>query len=89
MNEILSQIHDSNLERFLSTYKKNLKIEVETKPDEYAWNISELDAVFERMKVAIIRGSYNKDSSTFKKTCKELKIKHTYKDIDCYIKSIS
>lgn len=75
-----------NTELFLTEYKKNLiKYKME-QPEVYSWPIEELDTVFGRMKAAIIKGSFNKDSATFKATCKALKIKHTYRDIETFLK---
>lgn len=75
-----------NLELFLSTYKKNLKKCAIENPEEYAWSIEEFHKIIERMNNAIVHGTFNKDSKAFKNTCKELKIKHTYKDIANFIK---
>ena len=81
----LKPIHDGNLQCFLEVYKKHL-IECRAEfPSEYAWPDSELDAVFERMSRAIVKGSFSKDSHAFKRTCKELKIKHTYQAIRDFI----
>lgn len=78
----------NNAQLFLSTYKEKLKENVLNNPTEYAWPISELDAVFDRMKNAIIQGSFNKDSKAFRDTCKALKIKHTYRDIENFLGSV-
>lgn len=75
-----------NTEKFLEIYKKNLRKSHEENPQDYAWPISELENVFKRMSDAIERGSFNKDSKAFKQTCKELKIKHTYRDIENFLK---
>lgn len=78
-------IHPGNFECFMEIYSEKLK-EIRGKyPDEYAWNESELPIVLGKMRVAIEKGSYNKDSKTFKATCKELGIKHTYTAIDEFI----
>jgi len=74
-----------NQERFFAEYKKQLHKAVETRPDCYVWPMTELDEVFERMKLAVIRKSFNKDGLAFKWTCKALKIKHTYRDIETYL----
>jgi hypothetical protein len=86
MNEILNQINDSNLEKFLTTYRQNLILSHSENPATYAWPISEFETVFERIKAAIIKGSFNKDSLAFKKTCKTLGIKHTYAAIENFLK---
>lgn len=78
-------IHPGNFQCFLDIYKENLIKEVQNNPNEYAWSLDQLETVFSRMSSAIERGSFNKDSKAFKNTCKELKIKHTYKDIENFI----
>lgn len=77
----------TNLELFKQTYAKNLTQALKDYPNEYFWNESELPEVLERMYSAIDRITFNKDSRAFKKTCKELNIKHTYKAIKEYIKN--
>ena len=68
----------SNKELFLETYKIELLKARTEQPDIYAWPIEEIDVVFDRIKAAVLRGSFNKDSVTFRCPCKALKIKHTY-----------
>lgn len=75
----------SNLDLFLNTYKIELKRSRIANPDMYAWPIAELEEVFKRMRDTIQHGSFNKDSYAFKATCKALKIKHTYRDIESFI----
>lgn len=77
---------NNRLELFLITYRQFLLQEITKNPQDYSWKINEFDFVFERMRQAILKGSYNKDSIAFKNTCKELKIKHTYKSITEFIK---
>ncbi len=74
---------------FLATYKEELIKSHNETPENYAWPISELDVVFSRMRAAIERGSFNKDSRAFKATCKRLKIKHTYRDIETFLGKVS
>lgn len=75
-----------NQEKFLEEYKKQLIISITANPEQYSWTIDTLEEVFGRMKAAIIRGSFNKDTPAFKRTCKVLKIKHTYRDIETFLK---
>jgi hypothetical protein len=72
-------------DQFIETYKQELIRSHNADPTSYAWPLSELDAVFERMRIAILRGSFNKDSVAFRRTCKRLGIKHTYRDIKAFI----
>lgn len=74
-----------NANKFLEVYKKKLVENHQKHPEKYVWPLSELEEVFGRMKNAIIRGSFNKDSETFRATCRELKIKHTYRDIETFL----
>lgn len=75
----------SNFELFISEYRKQLAAAIVEHPDEYRYPISELDAVMGRMSKAIASKSFNKDSRAFRATCKALKIKHTYRDIETFI----
>jgi len=77
----------SNKEKFFNEYKKNLTICRGKFPDEYSWPIEDLDLVFNKMIIAIEKGSFNKNSQTFRMTCKALKIKHTYQEIKKFIES--
>ena len=78
----------NNATLFLDTYRAKLEENHKKSPDVYAWPIEELEAVYGRMKDAILRGSFNKDSQTFKDTCKALKIKHTYRDIETFLYTV-
>ena len=81
----MKPLHPGNFECFMEVYQKHLKACLEKYPDQYAWNIDELDTVLNRMRTAIERGSFNKESKAFKDTCKELGINHTYKAIQEFI----
>lgn len=75
----------SNRQFFKTIYMIELKKSHEQKPGRYAWPEGELMEVFGRMCTAIDKGSFNKDSDAFKRTCKVLGIKHTYRDIESFI----
>lgn len=76
----------TNLDIYLTTYKKHMKAVRIEKPEYYAWPMDQLDIVAQRMCEAITKGNYNKDSLAFRRTCKELGLKHTYKAIGAFIK---
>lgn len=78
-------IQSGNLQRFLECYYQNLLKSRKDFPEEYAWSDSEMSVVWNRMVKAIKGGSFNKDSRSFRLTCKELGIKHTYKAIREFI----
>ena len=75
----------TNLEKFLGIYAKYLRARHTNHPQNYAWNISSFEWIFKEMSAAIVTGNFLKDSPTFKLTCKELGIKHTYKAIKEFI----
>jgi hypothetical protein len=85
MQKDLRPIHPGNFQCFLNVYKEKLIESIKNNPDEYSWSLNELETVFQRMSRAIEKGSFNKDSSAIKATCKELKIKHTYTAIRDFI----
>ena len=69
----------------MEVYSEKLKEARKQFPHDYIWPESQHDFVLQRMRVAIARGSFNKDSHAFKATCKKLKIKNTYKAIKEFI----
>jgi hypothetical protein len=70
---------------FIDIYTRNLRESQQADPKSYAWPAEELPDVVKRMTAAILRGSFNKDGRAFRATCRELGIKHTYLDIECYL----
>jgi hypothetical protein len=87
--EKLRIIHPGNFECFMEIYSEKLKEMRSKYPNEYVWRESELSTVLNKMRSAIESGTFNKDSKTFKATCKELGIKHTYAAINEFICTIS
>lgn len=81
----MSHIHPGNFECFMDEYAKQLRVSIEVNPQDYAWSVAEFDTVLARMRLAIERGSFNKDTPAFKRTCKALGIKHTYTAIREFI----
>jgi hypothetical protein len=77
-----------SLDTFMSVYERHLRAAHTSCPEQYKWPLSELPQVLQRMRIAIQKGSMNKDSHAFKATCKELGIKHTYIAIALYIKEM-
>jgi hypothetical protein len=77
----------SKLDIFMDTYAKKLEEAHEKHPDQYAWPKSDLPKILERMRAAVEKGSFNKDSHAFKATCKELNIPYTYAGIKQFISS--
>jgi len=84
MKVIINELNMAQLRRsylFKDTYRKHLKALRLEQPDYFVWPIEDLEIVTDRMLDAIDAGSFNKDSLSFKRTCKELGIPHTYKAI--------
>ena len=75
----------SNNEQFMATYREKLIDSVRQHPDHYVWPISELDVVMERMEAAFVAGSFNKDSTAIRNTCRALGIKNTYQAIMAFL----
>lgn len=76
----------AKLDNFMVVYEKHLTQCVAESPDRYSWvNKLTVRVVVERMRPAIIGGSFDKGSESFKRTCKELGIKHTYKAIKAFL----
>lgn len=69
---------NTNLERFSSIYKEELKNATINYPQEYTYGVDRVAEVHNRMMIAIANKSFNKDSKAVKATCKKLGIKHTY-----------
>lgn len=81
----MDNTHPGNLQCFLDVYREELERSYKASPESYAWPWSDFDVVFSRMAKGIEAGSFNKDNETFKRTCKRLRIKHTYTAIREFI----
>lgn len=76
---------ETGIDAFMAIYEEELVNAVRNNPKEYCWPIEQAPQVATRMKAAILSSSYNKDGQAFKATCRRLKIKHTYRDIETFI----
>lgn len=76
------EINRTKFYDFVDLYAKHLYDAFQNNPLDYGQGY---DITLNNMKYAILKGTFNKDSESFKKTCKELKIKHTYKAIDEFL----
>lgn len=74
----------TNKEKFQEAYKRHLAAVRAEFPDVYLWPASDTDMVAQRMFAAMDRGSFSKEGYAFKRTCKELKIKPTYQEINAF-----
>jgi len=78
-------INETSFNRFMAVYSKQLARAMATYPSGYLWAPERADELAAKMSSAIVRQSFNKDSESFKWTCKELGIPHTYKAIREFI----
>lgn len=74
---------EDRVRNFFDAYEDNLQRNRIKRPQDY---FGDVHTTIMRMREAILKGSYNKDSESFKETCKQLKIKHTYKAIEAYLR---
>jgi hypothetical protein len=71
---------------FSAVYLEALKEAVEENPNDYRWYPNTpIEVVHGRMMTAVSEGSFNKESAGFRKACKKLGIRHTYKSINLYL----
>ncbi len=70
---------------FCAEYERQLIDAIKTHPEEYPMPLEEVPAIMSRMRVAIARNSFNKDSIAIRKTCQRLGIRSSYKGIRDYI----
>ena len=81
----------NRLDEWMVEYEKNLKAVVSAdkeKPREqqqYHFGVALVPTVAQKMRVAFIEGSYNKDGDAIKRTCKAFRIKQTYSAISGFI----
>ena len=81
-----------SLEAFITEYAKQLTLfvkEDEVKPAEdrhYAFGSKSVPMVVERMKEAIVNGSFNRESKGIKAACKVLGVPFTYVGIAAFVK---
>lgn len=79
-------IHPGNFEAFCETYKEQLERVVKERPNEYVWSPNtSVEDVYQKMRVAIKDGSFNRNSLAIRRTCKALNIAPTYKAIKEFI----
>lgn len=79
----------TNYAKFSVIYLKHLRDCIQNDP-EYAYtkeHCQDILALAQKMTLGLLNGSANKDGKAIKLTCRELKINHTYKAIQAFIKS--
>ena len=76
---------EEKLNQFMAVYEPSLREAVTKYPLNYCWPIENVPVVAERMRAAIVRGTFGWDSKAFNITCKKLGIKHTRTAIREYL----
>ena len=76
-----------NLDLWMQIYEQKLVEAITKHPDIYAYPVSEVPFVVQRMRGAFERVSYNKDSHAIRATCKHFGVKHTYTAIREFLQS--
>ena len=79
------KVNEAKFNEFIKLYGEILEKNMSEKPHEY---VKSFETTFSNMSFAVLSGSFNKDSESFKETCKKLKIKHTYKAINEYLEIV-
>jgi len=79
MPETATEIVPERMARFGEIYTDELRKARASKPSDYFWPESDLPKIAAKMLDAVERGSFLKDSPSFKATFRKLGIKHTYK----------
>lgn len=74
-----------NLQEFMRIYSTHLRNVVISNSNEYDYGIDAIPDVVNQMKQAIVNNTFNKESIPFKRTCKQLRLNHTYTDIKQFL----
>lgn len=81
----------NNYNLFLSTYAQELhRLTYVDKHEDYEYLRSigaDISALADKIVKGLITGGANKDGAAIKAACKQLKIKHTYKDIKTFLEN--
>lgn len=79
------KLDPNRLAHWIIKYHANLADCVRDYSTDYCYPVEHVPVVVNKMRMAIERGSYSKEGRAFKRTCKQLGIKHTYKAIEEYL----
>ena len=73
------EVNKENYEKFIGKFTEIL---TENYSEKY---LKPLDETLRNCIYSLLKGEFDKDTDSFKQTCKALKIKHTYKAIKSFI----
>jgi hypothetical protein len=82
---VYPDLNIARLQNWLETYDYALREAHRLNPSDY---VLAQGQTFQRMFRSFIEGSFNKDSEAIKAACKALKVKHTYKAINAYLRGV-
>ena len=75
-------VNENNYVLFKDTFARILKEEMQLNPEMY---LKDYDTTLNNCLYALLKSVFNKDTESFKRTCKEIKVKYTYKAIKEFI----
>lgn len=75
------------MEKFFKVYEEQLREVVSNPANGYSYGVELVPTVVQKMRAAVLNGSYNKDGIALKRTCKILGIPYTYAGISSYVKN--
>jgi len=75
-------VNENNYVLFKDTFARILKEEMQLNPEMY---LKDYDTTLNNCLYALLKSGFNKDTESFKRTCKEIKVKYTYKAIKGFI----
>jgi hypothetical protein len=81
-------MNEQRLALFLAVLRIELEKNVKDHPDHYAWSLNNIDTVFMRIADAVKRDNFDKETISFKNTCKAFGLDHTYKAIRGFLNGV-
>ena len=75
-------VNENNYVLFKDTFARILKEEMQLNPEMY---LKDYDTTLNNCLYALLKCVFNKNTESFKRTCKEIKVKYTYKAIKEFI----
>ena len=76
------EVNKENYEKFIGKFEEVLTENYNASPERY---LKPLDETLRNCIYSLLKGDFDKDTESFKQTCKALKVKHTYKAIKGFI----
>ena len=77
-----------NYDKFLAIYTRELSKDVLAHPDQFGFEQAQVPAVALKMTTSLAKGTANKDSNAIRRTCRELGVGYTYKEIFRFLNTV-